>query len=304
MYYADSWISWHPSGSEVGQVVRPLFGPSTLSGLGGSLPVSISGGGVSVTSSIAINVSASIVASGTVQQGDPGTIDRPWFFTPVSGGLYVGTLLNPFYVTGALGLSEGVSVKGTVQVAASAALPVTGALKLSEVASVTGSVGISAPVTVLQGTVPWVISGSAPIDVDIKGGVTVNISASVPLTASITGSVSITEAIDVKNKTFRSARVYVTGSGFSTVVPAVPGRKIKVYAFAVQLSGTTSDVSWSDGTTVVAGPYAFGDREGLGSGVCAPALLFSSSVGVELALSSSTASRISGFLSYYDDDNV
>lgn len=122
-----------------------------------------------------------------------------------STGLLVGgqpvSSTNPLPITGSFTISAVFS--GTLS------STITGSVKLTE--PITGSVGITSPVAVLQGTVPWVISGSNWIPA-ITGSVKLSepvvvsnfpavqiVTGSVGLTGPITGSVGISGPVAVSN---------------------------------------------------------------------------------------------------------
>lgn len=213
-YFADSWMSYHPSGSELGQVVRPLFGPAALAGFGGSLPVTISGASISISGSFGSEIQA--------DQGVPGNIANPWFIANVSGGVYVGTPANPFWITGSvftLNPGSGGGGGGTVTGSVGLTGPITGSVGItSPVAvsnfpssfsvsnfpatqAVTGTVGLTGPITgtvsissvvaVSQGTSPWTVTGSV--------GITGPLTGTVGLSGPITGTVGISSAVAVSN---------------------------------------------------------------------------------------------------------
>lgn len=100
--------------------------------------------------------------------------------------------------------------------------------------------------------------------------------------------------------TILSSTISLTSSG--TVVSAVSGKRIKVFANKLVTSATCS-VAWANGYTALEGPQTLSAAGGFVEVVSPPAFLFSTSTGTSLRLLITGAScTAGGRVSYWSDD--
>lgn len=87
-----------------------------------------------------------------------------------------------------------------------------------------------------------------------------------------------------------------------TVIPAVGGKRLKVYAAKVVVDAAIG-VSFRDGgATAIEGTQAFAANGGFAEQVQPPVYLFATSVGNSLDLVISGSGTAAGRVSYWDDD--
>ena len=102
-------------------------------------------------------------------------------------------------------------------------------------------------------------------------------------------------------KTLKTASFALTTTG--TTVPAVSGKKIKVYALKFHAAGTIT-CNFRDGaSTALEGSQVYSDGELYTESVTPPYSLFSTSTGTSLDLVTTGTGTASGRVSYWDDDS-
>lgn len=106
----------------------------------------------------------------------------------------------------------------------------------------------------------------------------------------------------------RSGPITLLSSSFTltqtgTVVPAVSGKKIKVFVIKLVAAGNMG-VNWRDGaSTSLEGSQTIPDGGGYVETVTPPAFLFSTSTSTSLDLVTSGTGTVSGRVSYWNDDS-
>ena len=165
-----------------------------------------------------------------------------------------------------------ITVDGSVEVSSLPAIP-HDALTATDVATVTGGAGQTSDIKVTLDSETVVI-------------------ASLP---SISGSVSIINGITVK-----SVAVDISATG--TVIAAVVGKKIKVFAVKLILSATLSINFRNGAATLLEGPMPMTANSGYVESVTPPMFLFCTSVGASLDLVILGTGTVAGRISYWDDD--
>ncbi len=106
----------------------------------------------------------------------------------------------------------------------------------------------------------------------------------------------------LQDKSLKSASFSLSATG--TVVPAVSGKKIKVYAVKLVASAAIS-VNFRDGaSTNLEGSMALAANGGFVEFVNPPNFLLASAAGNSLDLVVSGAGTAAGRVSYWDDDNT
>lgn len=101
----------------------------------------------------------------------------------------------------------------------------------------------------------------------------------------------------------RTLRTYSFEMGATgTVVPAVAGRVIKVYAYKLVVSAACA-VKWRSGAgTDIEGLQSYGANSGAVENVNPPNFILATVAGQSLDLVISGAATVSGRVSYWDDD--
>jgi len=100
--------------------------------------------------------------------------------------------------------------------------------------------------------------------------------------------------------TLKTASVNLSATG--TVVNAITGKKIKVYAVKLVCSAALT-INWRDGSTNnLEGGQSFAANGGYVESVNPPAYLFATSPGNSLDLVISGTGTVGGRVSYWDDD--
>lgn len=95
-----------------------------------------------------------------------------------------------------------------------------------------------------------------------------------------------------------------SASGDNTIVAAVTGKKIKVYAICIVSSGTVA-VKFKDGAgTDITGPMALTAQVGFSFAVAPPAFLLSTSAGNAFIMNLGSAVEVDGWIAYWDDDSA
>lgn len=116
--------------------------------------------------------------------------------------------------------------------------------------------------------------------------------------ATQSGSWTVTDG--GSGKTLKTASFSLTATG--TVVSAVTGKRIKVYAVKLVVSAAIS-VNWRDGaSTNLEGAQALAANGGYTESVNPPAFLFATTPGNSLDLVISGSGTAAGRVSYWDDD--
>jgi hypothetical protein len=91
-------------------------------------------------------------------------------------------------------------------------------------------------------------------------------------------------------------------SGQNTLVAAVTGERIKVYALVLIVEGTVG-IEFRDGaSTALTGRMNFQAREGLTIAVAPPAFLFQTTAGNAFTMNLDAAVIVDGWFAYWDDD--
>ena len=207
--------------------------------------------------------------------------------------------------TGAVVISSGtVSISGAVAVTGTfwqATQPVS----IAATVAVDGS-GVTQPVSVVSLPLPAGASTSAAQTTgnsslsSIDGKVTACNTGAVVLT---TGSAAIGTITDGgSGKTLKSAVISLTATG--TVVAAVGGKRIKVYAVKLICSAALS-INWRDGaSTALEGVQSIAINGGYAENVNPPSFLFGTTAGNSLDLVITGVGTVAGRVSYWDDDGT
>lgn len=104
------------------------------------------------------------------------------------------------------------------------------------------------------------------------------------------------------SKALKTANFSLSATG--TVVTAVPGKRIKVFA-AKLIVDAAIGVAWRDGgSTALEGTYSLAANGGFIEQVTPPAFLFSTTAGNSLDLVITGAGNAAGRVSYWDEDSV
>lgn len=104
------------------------------------------------------------------------------------------------------------------------------------------------------------------------------------------------------DKTMRTVAFEITATGI--VIPAVAGRRIKVYAVKLVTSAAVSVAFRSGASTLLEGMQPYIANAGFIDNIQPPAFLFATAAGEALHLVQSGAGTVSGRISYWDDDKV
>ncbi len=111
-----------------------------------------------------------------------------------------------------------------------------------------------------------------------------------------------TQAWFGSNVTCKTEALSDASSGNNTIVAAVTGARIKVYAIHFNVVGTVN-MKWVDGTVGdLTGDMNFQAREGYTNAVTPPAFLLATTAGEALILNLSAAIAVDGWIAYWDDD--
>jgi hypothetical protein len=107
----------------------------------------------------------------------------------------------------------------------------------------------------------------------------------------------------VQSKTHKMAKIDHAASGDNTIISAVAGKKIKVYAVVLVVSGAVN-CKWKSGSNDISGDMNFnGKGEGYSQDINPPAfLLVNTNVNEALILNLSAAVAVDGYVCYWDDD--
>lgn len=110
-----------------------------------------------------------------------------------------------------------------------------------------------------------------------------------------------TGGLDEK-RSYKSAAINVAGNGDNTIVAAVGGKRIKVFAIVLNVTGTVN-AKWKDGAAAdLTGDMNFQAREGYAINVVPPAFVLGTTAGNALILNLSGAIAVDGWVAYWDDD--
>lgn len=114
------------------------------------------------------------------------------------------------------------------------------------------------------------------------------------------GAVAVAVVDGGANKTLKTASFSLTATG--TVVAAVAGKRIRVYAIKLVVSAAIS-VNWRDGgVTNLEGAQALAANGGYVEGVNPPTFILQTTAGNSLDLVISGAGTAAGRVNYWDDD--
>ena len=157
----------------------------------------------------------------------------------------------------------------------------------------TASVG-----TVAQGS-PATMASAWPVK-PTDGNVILGVQSSPVYVANLTASqLQVTPIVPA----IKSVPITASLSGTNVVVAAVPGKRLKVFSFGIQVTSGTCGAKFTDGASAdMTGRFAFNSREGLAFAVAPPAYLFGTSIGNALVLDMDSAVNFAGFVSYWDSD--
>jgi hypothetical protein len=103
-------------------------------------------------------------------------------------------------------------------------------------------------------------------------------------------------------RTFKIDTISDGVSGQNTLIAAVTGKRLKVYALVLISEGTVG-VEFRDGaSTALTGRMNFQAREGLTIAVAPPAFLLQTTAGNAFTMNLDAAVQIDGWFAYWDDD--
>jgi len=102
-------------------------------------------------------------------------------------------------------------------------------------------------------------------------------------------------------KAFKTELLSDNSNGDNTIVSAVSGARIKVYAIIFNVTGTVNAI-WVSGSTNLTGDMNFQAREGYTAVVTPPAFLLATTAGEALILNLSAGTAVDGWIAYWDDD--
>ena len=102
-------------------------------------------------------------------------------------------------------------------------------------------------------------------------------------------------------KTYQTEPISDANSGDNTILSAVSGLRIKVYAIHFNVTGTVN-MKWLSGSTDLTGDMNFQAREGYTAAVNPPAILLQTAAGEALILNLSGAVAVDGWIAYWADD--
>ncbi len=111
-----------------------------------------------------------------------------------------------------------------------------------------------------------------------------------------------TQAWFGKTVTCKTEALSDAANGNNTIVAAVAGFRIKVYAIHFNVVGTVN-MKWVDGIVGdLTGDMNFQAREGYTNAVTPPAFLLATTAGEALILNLSDNIAVDGWIAYWDDD--
>ena len=103
-------------------------------------------------------------------------------------------------------------------------------------------------------------------------------------------------------KSYKTEALSDALNGNNTIVAAVAGARIKVYAIHFNVVGTVN-MKWVDGIVGdLTGDMNFQAREGYTDAVTPPAFLLATTAGEALILNLSDTIPVDGWIAYWDDD--
>jgi hypothetical protein len=102
-------------------------------------------------------------------------------------------------------------------------------------------------------------------------------------------------------RSYKTAAINVGASGENTIITEVAGKRIKVYAYLVQPTGSV-DWFFEEGAEDVSASLTAQAREGVRAAVDPPAYLFATSPGNDVGIDLSAAVAVDGWVAYWDDD--
>lgn len=106
------------------------------------------------------------------------------------------------------------------------------------------------------------------------------------------------------SKSLKTALIDHGASGDNTIVAAVTGKRIKVYAVLLVVSGAVN-CRWKRATTNITGDMNFGGKgEGYAMAVRPSAFIMATGAGEALILNLSAAVAVDGLVCYWDDDST
>lgn len=103
-------------------------------------------------------------------------------------------------------------------------------------------------------------------------------------------------------KTLKSAPIDFALTGDQTIIAAVPGRRIKVYAIMLN-TVLALTVRFKSGGNNLTGAIALGVNSVVNIATAAPSFLLATNIGEAFVMNLGTAIQASGFVSYWDDDS-
>ena len=160
-----------------------------------------------------------------------------------------------------------------------------------------GSIGVSGAVAATQSGA-WVIGLTGTNYIIASPTGSQQISGSV--VASLTGTNYVVATDSGSGKTIKVASISLSATG--TVIPAVVGKRIKVFACKV-VCGAALSINWRDGANLsLEGVQAIALNGGYTEAVNPPAYLFSTTAGNSLDLVITGVGSVGGRVSYFDDD--
>ena len=101
-------------------------------------------------------------------------------------------------------------------------------------------------------------------------------------------------------KLIKSLPISTNTTPYTTVLPAKPGVRYCVVAYAVQLQGTAL-FQWIGEDASLTGIYSFQNREGMSQSIEAPSFLFATEYGHPLMIYLSAAVQCAGLVTYFEE---
>ena len=153
-------------------------------------------------------------------------------------------------------------------------------------------------------SMPPVVVGGATAPIGVSGDVSVKIAdATTPSQKAIvysSGAVRLSgDVVAVRSGIFGTAAVLASGDGDTTVVAAVAGRRIYLYAEKI-IASRGCHVKWKDGSSLeLEGAMAVAPSGGFVSDVAPPAYLLATTAGNPLVLNVSLGGLVGGRVSYW-----
>lgn len=121
------------------------------------------------------------------------------------------------------------------------------------------------------------------------------------LATLIAGAISTNEGGSTTTRTLKTAVISAATAATHSIVAAVTGKVIKVYAINFICSAANT-VNFENGTTDITGVMSFGANGGMAPAVNPPAFLLKTSAGAAFQMTLGSAQQVSGWVSYWDSD--